>query len=305
MRRRNYRIIFILILIFMLFSSACSTNKTETTESIPTEEVYSETSVVNEESNETINETDVTIENTDDAIDETIAESNEATDDAIIDTDDAIIDTDEVIAEPSDATEDSSDSIEGSGTASSILQSPIDSLPSDEDLVLVSDYIPSIYIDLKYATEDNFTETVIYDFSEAYLRYGTVKKLAAVQDELLAQGYSLKIWDAYRPVSAQFILWNVYPDSNYVANPNTGSSSHSRGSAVDVTIVYSDGSELLMPTGFDDFSSLADRDYSDISDEAADNALVLENAMTNNGFIGYSKEWWHYSDSIVYAVITE
>lgn len=70
--------------------------------------------------------------------------------------------------------------------------------------MLVRDYIPSVYVDLKYASKDNFTGTAIYDFTDAYLRYGTVKKLAEVQQELLEQGYSLKIWDAYRLVSAQF-----------------------------------------------------------------------------------------------------
>lgn len=73
-----------------------------------------------------------------------------------------------------------------------------------------------------YATENNFTGVRIYDFTDAYLRYGTVKKLANVQKELKEQGYSLKIWDAYRPFEAQQKLWEVYPDPNYVANPANG-----------------------------------------------------------------------------------
>lgn len=68
----------------------------------------------------------------------------------------------------------------------------------------------------------------------------------------------MKVWDAFRPVSAQFRLCKVYPDSTYAANPNTGFSSHSRGNTVDSTLVYSDGTEMQMPTGFDDFSPTAD-----------------------------------------------
>ena len=81
--------------------------------------------------------------------------------------------------------------------------------PAPEDLVLVTDYVPGIQVDLKYAGEDNFTGQVIYDFSEAYLRYSTIQKLAAVQEILSAEGYSLLIWDAFRPVEAQFRLWEV------------------------------------------------------------------------------------------------
>ena len=88
--------------------------------------------------------------------------------------------------------------------------------PADETLVTVTDYIPGIFVELKYATEDNFTGQVIYGFTDARLRYGTVKKLARVQAALLEQGYSLKIWDACRPVSAQFALWEVCPDPVYV-----------------------------------------------------------------------------------------
>ena len=120
---------------------------------------------------------------------------------------------------------------------------------------------------------------------------------------MLNQGYSLKIWDAYRPVRAQFTLWSIYPNPAYVANPNTGHSSHSRGSTVDVTLVMADGAEIEMPTGFDDFSSLADRDYTDATEPAQINALILESAMSSGGFNCYLAEWWHYSDSISYPVI--
>ncbi len=173
---------------------------------------------------------------------------------------------------------------------------------SDSDFVRVKDYIPDIEVLLMYATDGNFTGRVIYDFTEAYLRYGTVKKLAAAQEVLKEKGYRLLIWDAFRPVSAQFALWAVCPDSTYVANPNTGYSSHSRGNTVDVTVVTLDGGEVEMPTGFDDFSALADRNYSDCTDSAAANARMLENVMIAAGFKPYSGEWWHFSDNVSYGV---
>lgn len=141
--------------------------------------------------------------------------------------------------------------------------------PEDDEYVLVNKYIPDIYVELMYATDNNFTGVRIYDFTDAYLRYGTVKKLANVQKELKEQGYSLKIWDAYRPFEAQQKLWEVYPDPNYVANPANGMKKHNLGGTVDITMVAADGSVISMPTEFDDFSLKADRDYSDIEDEEA------------------------------------
>lgn len=129
-----------------------------------------------------------------------------------------------------------------------------------------------------------------------------VKKLMAVQEKLKTEGLYLKIWDAFRPPAAQFTLWEAYPDAAYVSDPNTGFSSHSKGNTVDVTLVNAEGIEMIMPTDFDDFTTLADRDYSDCSNEAAKNAMLLENLMEENGFKLYQGEWWHYSDTVSYDV---
>lgn len=172
--------------------------------------------------------------------------------------------------------------------------------PSDSELVCVTDYIPDLYVELRYAGTDNFTGRPIYDFSDAWLRYGTVKKLQFVQDALREQGFSLKIWDAFRPGAAQFKLWEACPDARYVADPYTGHSTHSSGSTLDLTLVNRDGSLLPMPTDFDEFSLLADRDYGDVPAEAARSAQILEDAMTAAGFVPYAGEWWHFSDADSY-----
>lgn len=175
-------------------------------------------------------------------------------------------------------------------------------VPSDSDMVEVLDYLPDVQVDLKYATTDNISGKVIYDFEDAKLRFHTLQKLALVEEELEESGFRLKIWDAYRPVSAQFVLWEAMPDPKFVANPNKGYSSHSRGNTLDVTLVTLDGAEVTMPSAFDDFSALADRDYSDVSAEAAENAVLLETAMEEQGFTPYEGEWWHFEDVDSYEV---
>lgn len=172
----------------------------------------------------------------------------------------------------------------------------------DTDFVKITDLIPDAQIRLAYATTDNFTGQRIYAFTDAYLRYGTLKKLVKVQQELAAQGYGLLIWDAYRPMSAQERLWEICPDPAYVSDPATGNCTHCRGSAVDVTLVdLTTGETLEMPSGFDEFSALGDRDYSDCSETAAANAALLEEVMVRNGFKPYSGEWWHYTDTTEYS----
>lgn len=171
-----------------------------------------------------------------------------------------------------------------------------------DTMVKVLDYIPDVQVDLRYATKNNFTGKKIYDFKEAYLRYGTVLKLKKAQNRLKREKYTLLIWDAYRPVSAQYRLWNICPNPAYVANPHKGYSSHSRGNTVDITMVTYKGKKVKMPTDFDDFSEKADRDYSDCSYEERKNARKLESIMKEEGFVPYSGEWWHFSDADKYPV---
>lgn len=175
--------------------------------------------------------------------------------------------------------------------------------PLDSDFVKIADYVPNARIALAYATRDNFTGQVIYNFTDAYLRYGAVKKLIMAAEKLEKLGYGLLIWDGFRPVYAQAKLFEVYPDPTYVSPPGVGNQNHCRGRAVDLTLYdLTTGQILEMPTGFDDFSSKADRDYADVSAEAAANAQLLEQVMVECGFKGYSKEWWHYNDTENYPI---
>ncbi len=175
--------------------------------------------------------------------------------------------------------------------------------PADTDFVRVMDYIPTIQQALAYATANNFTGYRIYDFTDVYLRYGTVKKLIRVCGELEQQGMGLIIWDGFRPAAAQAKLWEICPDPTFVSHPITGKRTHCRGNTVDVTLYdLQTGEALPVPTGYDNFTAYADRDYSDCSPDAAKNARLLEQTMEKYGFTPYYAEWWHFSDTQDYPV---
>ncbi len=177
--------------------------------------------------------------------------------------------------------------------------------PLDTDLVEMEQYLPHILVELRYAGEKNFAGRQVYTFGTAYLRYGTVKKLEAVCEDLQKMGYRLKVWDAFRPVTAQYRLWEVYPDPLFVADPTRGFSNHSRGNTLDVTLTTLAGNELEMPTDFDDFSYLADRNYDDCPEMNGQNALILQEVIERHGFTGYFSEWWHFTDCDSYEVEQE
>lgn len=164
------------------------------------------------------------------------------------------------------------------------------------DMVNILHINPTIRLDIRYATDNNFTHKKVYRRAECYLRQATALKLDAVQRELQEKHrLGLKIFDGYRPQSVQFIFWELVPDERYVADPNKGSR-HNRGAAVDVTLVDHAGNQLIMPTDFDDFTEKAHRDYMSLPAEAIKNRQILENVMVKHGFVGIQTEWWHFDD---------
>lgn len=175
--------------------------------------------------------------------------------------------------------------------------------PEDTDFVRIADYIPTARVELAYATVNNFTGCRIYDFADAYLRYGTIRKLVKVSEELAEHGVGLIIWDGFRPAAAQAKLWEICPDSTFVSHPVTGKRTHCRGNTVDISLYdLKTGEDLPVPTGYDNFTAYADRDYSDCSEDAAANARLLEQIMEKHGFTPYFAEWWHFADTEEYPV---
>jgi D-alanyl-D-alanine dipeptidase len=165
------------------------------------------------------------------------------------------------------------------------------------DFVNAGRYIPGLKLDIRYATNNNFTHQRVYDSAVCMLRRETAEKLLAVQKELASSGLSLKVFDCYRPLSVQKKFWSLVPDERYVADPSKGSR-HNRGAAVDLTLIrISDSGELEMGTGFDDFSERAHRDYTDLPVDARSNRRKLEDVMVRHGFTGLPTEWWHFDDN--------
>lgn len=166
--------------------------------------------------------------------------------------------------------------------------------PGTADFVDVAGLEPSVRVELRYATPDNFMHRAVYPkIARCYLRVPVAAKLQAVQRELQGLGLGLKLFDCYRPLSVQKILWQVMPDERYVANPAKGSR-HNRGAAVDLTLVDKEGRELPMPTAYDAFDERAHRDYMKLPPELIKNRQQLEAVMVKHGFVPLSTEWWHF-----------
>ena len=161
-------------------------------------------------------------------------------------------------------------------------------------LVDLEKEIPSIRLDIRYATDNNFTHKQVYSSARAFLREPAAKALAKVQNDLAKRGLGLKIFDAYRPYSATLIFYDLIKDTLFVASPVKGSR-HNRGCAVDVTLIdLKTMRELTMPTPFDDFTVKAGATYDDLPEMAKENRAILIDAMKKQGFEVFASEWWHF-----------
>ena len=180
--------------------------------------------------------------------------------------------------------------------------------------VLLSDVVPHIVQEIRYYSTFNFVGDRVDGYEEpvALLTQDAARALKSVAGEMLVQGYRLKVFDAYRPAWAvkHFIFWAIededvrmkpyfYPDIDkqdafelgYIAKQ----SSHSRGSAIDLTLLnMKTGREVDMGGPFDLFSEVSHPDYRGITDEQYANRMLLRAAMERNGFEPYECEWWHF-----------
>ena len=167
---------------------------------------------------------------------------------------------------------------------------------SDTEFVDIKSVEKTIVVDLRYAGTNNVAHRPLYPpGTPAWTRAGVAQRLVVAQEYLRKRGYGLKIWDAYRPQSAQEKLWQVTHNRSFVADPKEGRGSmHIRGAAVDVTLVDSAGNDVPMPTDFDSFTPAALLDYSGRSPNVRENLKLLQKAMAHGGFYGLRTEWWHF-----------
>ena len=180
--------------------------------------------------------------------------------------------------------------------------------------VLLADVVPHIVQEIRYYSTYNFIGERIDGYEEpcALCTQEAARALRTVSNEMFVRGYRLKVFDAYRPVSAvkQFILWGIedqdvrmkpyfYPTlekqelfaRGYIAKQ----SSHSRGSAIDLTLLdMRTGKELDMGSPFDLFSEASHPDYRGVTEEQYENRMILRSAMLRNGFLPIDCEWWHF-----------
>lgn len=166
-------------------------------------------------------------------------------------------------------------------------------IPSKE-LINLEKKIPNIVLDIKYATPNNFTKQVIYKEAKAFARKPVAEALDEAEKEFLNLGYSIKVFDAYRPYSATVKFFEIIGDTRYVASPKTGSR-HNKGCAIDLTLVdLKTKKEILMPTEYDSFRKEAWA-LAQVSDpEILKNRTILIQVLTNHGFRVNKTEWWHF-----------
>jgi zinc D-Ala-D-Ala dipeptidase len=163
-----------------------------------------------------------------------------------------------------------------------------------DPLVEVTKLAPTIRLDMRYATPDNFLHRAVYSKPTCLLHKSVASRLAQAQSRLAAQGFGLKLWDCYRPHAVQVQMWALVPDDHYVADPKKGSR-HNRGAAVDLTLVDAQGQDLEMPTAFDDFTEKAARaSKTTWTEQAQQHYDILNAAMNTEGFSPLPTEWWHY-----------
>ncbi|ATW28286.1 hypothetical protein DCMF_01545 [Candidatus Formimonas warabiya] len=174
-------------------------------------------------------------------------------------------------------------------------------------LVDIQKIDPSIQVELKYSSTDNFLKKDVYGSLErGYLVREAALKLAQAQKELRKQkpGYSLLVYDAARPLSVQYKMWEIVKGTDkqiYIGDPERGSI-HNYGAAVDITIVDEKGVPLDMGTPMDYFGWLAEPKREQhyltqgkLTRQQVANRQLLRSAMTKAGFIGISSEWWHFN----------
>lgn len=162
-------------------------------------------------------------------------------------------------------------------------------------LVDVGRLLPRAVLDLRYATADNFTGRRLYPVARCLLRPEVAARLARAAARLERQGYRLRLYDCYRPLSIQKVMWEAFPRAGFVAKPGAGSL-HNRGAAVDVGLSAQDGSELPMPTAFDAFVPAAAANATEgIPSRLRLRRDWLRAAMEAEGFIVNPREWWHFA----------
>jgi|SRR5579864_545900 len=177
------------------------------------------------------------------------------------------------------------------------------------ELVEVVKLDPTIHLDIRYATSNNFLSTPMYRQARAFLQRPAAEAVVRANQALKAHGYGLLIHDAYRPWYVTKMFWEATPEDKriFVANPQEGSR-HNRGCAVDISLYdLKTGEAVKMPSGYDEMSERAFADYAGGTSAERQRRDLLRQAMEKEGFAVYPPEWWHfdYQDWKLYPILNQ
>ena len=159
-------------------------------------------------------------------------------------------------------------------------------------------YLPDAVYEQLFATERNITGAPLYPRAVPLMQKGTLDKLMKAYAIFKADGYTLKVYDAYRPKSGQKILYDIVQNRHWIANPATTASNHNRGCAIDMNLILdSTGEEIESPTPMHTFADESARTCTTWGEVARANVDYITEVMLSCGFTSIESEWWHYSDS--------
>ncbi len=164
------------------------------------------------------------------------------------------------------------------------------------DLVELTKLDPTIKLDIRYATKNNFLGKAVYKQARAFLQRPAAEALVRINQNLRKQGYGLVVFDGYRPWSVTKVFWDATPVDKkiFVADPSKGSR-HNRGCAVDLSLFdLKSGAEVKMPSEYDEMTERAHINYECATSDARRLRELLRAAMAAEGFAVYEPEWWHY-----------
>lgn len=174
---------------------------------------------------------------------------------------------------------------------------PVESGPFRKpDLVELVKLDPTIKLDIRYATKNNFAGEKVYKEKRAFLQRPAAEALARVNQKLRAQGYGLVVFDGYRPWAVTKKFWDITSEDKkiFVADPSKGSR-HNRGCAVDLSMFdLKTGQTVKMPSEYDEMTERSHINYECATPESKKLRELLRAAMTSEGFAVYEPEWWHY-----------
>lgn len=166
----------------------------------------------------------------------------------------------------------------------------------EPELVEIIKLAPTIRLDIRYATSNNFLGRPVYDQARAFLQRPAAEALARANLALRRQGYGIVIFDGYRPWSVTKVFWDSTPEDKkqFVADPSQGSR-HNRGCAVDLSIFDLKTKKIVtMPSGYDEMTERSHINYQGGTDDERRLRDMLRAAMEAEGFAVFEPEWWHY-----------